>query len=101
MDSIREYNGGLIVEFNHDRVNFLLANGCQIPVLWQVLANESIAIFVPARFLTSSWMRRVKSGLELVSNVFVIRKLCSMIRSPVRTGSGIGDQSFMIALERH
>ena len=101
MDSIRERNGGLIVEFNHGRVNFLLPNACKVSVLWLVLANGSIAVFVPARFLTSSWMSRVKSGLELVSNIFVIRKLCSMIQSPVRTGSGIGDQSFMIALERH
>ena len=78
MDSIRECNGGLIVEFNHDRVNFLLANGCQIPVLWQVLANESIAIFVPS----ITWMSKVKSGFELVGNIVVIRQLCSMIQSP-------------------
>ena len=92
---------GSIVEFNHDRVNFLLANGCKVPVLWLVLANESIAIFVPARFPSSIWMSKVKSGLELVGNIFVIRKHCSMIRSPGENRIRYCDQSFMISLERH
>ena len=92
---------GSIVEFNHDRVNFLLANGCKVPVLWLVLANESIAIFVPARFPSSIWMSKVKTGLELVGNIFMIRKLCSMIRSPGENRIRYCDQSFMISLERH
>lgn len=71
-----------IVEFSHDQVNFLLANGCKIPVLWLVLANESIAIFARARFPSSIWMSKVKSGVGLVGNIFVIRKFCSMIQSP-------------------
>lgn len=37
---------GVIVQFIHHLVNFCLSDGCKVPMLWEVLANESIGVLI-------------------------------------------------------
>ena len=63
----------------HDLVNFLLGNGFEIPALGEVLANETIGIFVRTALPRCVWMSKVKLSVEFVGDPFVVRKFFAVV----------------------
>ncbi|OOY82545.1 hypothetical protein BOW12_05295, partial [Solemya velum gill symbiont] len=62
---------GTIVQFIHHLVDFRLSDGCKVPMLWEVLANESIGVLIQATFPGGIGMGKEEPGTEAFSDGLV------------------------------
>ena len=67
-----------MIEFFHGPCDFLLGDGCQIPLLREVLSDEIISILVQPPLQGGIRMCEVDTGIKVGSHAFMVGNLATI-----------------------
>ena len=67
-----------MIEFIHGPCDFLLGDGCQIPLLREVLSDETISILVQSALPGGIRMREVDPGIKVGRHAFMVGNLATI-----------------------
>ena len=68
-----------VIEFIHDLFDFLLGDGCQIPVFREVLSDETVGILVQSTLPGSIRMRKADPGIKVGRHAFMVGELATIV----------------------